>query len=120
MLLSRSPLAMGPRVIFLLDGDSERPLTSGSILFEDREEHNELGITLSGTSVTDGPLVDSALNPWCSLLTWDSFANPTRGVSDTIGHTAIGQCTCATFRTSFFMTDVLKTVTNDLLPATTI
>ena len=38
-----------------------RPLTSGSILFEDREEHNELRITLSGTFVTDGPLLNSAL-----------------------------------------------------------
>ena len=42
-----------PRVIFLLDSDSEyAPPTSGSILFEDLEEDNELPITLIGTSVT--------------------------------------------------------------------
>ncbi len=37
-----------------------RPLTSGPIFFEDQEEHNELRITLSGTSVTDGLLLNSA------------------------------------------------------------
>ena len=66
-----------------------RPLTSGSILFEHQQEHNELRITLNGTSVTDGPRLISALTPVrVSPLTWDVFATPTHGVSDAIGHTA--------------------------------
>ena len=78
-------------MISLLDSYSKmRPLNS--ILFEDREEHNELRITPSGTFVTDGRLLDSALNqvPW-SLLTSNPFANPALGVNDRIDYTAIDQ-----------------------------
>jgi hypothetical protein len=59
----------------------------GSILFEDRDEHNELCITLSRTAVTDRPLLNSALTRACLLSTWNTVVNPTCGVSDMIGHT---------------------------------